>query len=718
MYSLETKVALYQSRNGMRETSIFKTDLGPPLNLITLATIFCVSINSPQLGAQQLPDSAISIDSLTVTVLRGSDAINQTPYAISIRDQVDLQLGNTGLSLEEALQGLPGVQVQNRYNYAVGERISIRGFGARAGFGVRGIKVIVDGIPATMADGQSTLDHVDIGSLGRAEVLRGPASALYGNGSGGVLSLHTAEAPNVPIQQTVKGIIGSNGLTRMESNTSGTYQNTSYLVNLSRLSYDGFRTNPQSPSDPYGTAARLNLNSNVTREVADGVLKITGNIFDLDAQNPGSLNRSDLDAGIVSARSYNVVQNTYKHARQGQLGMNWTGNLSNMGAEFTAWSLFRNLDNPIPPSIIDLRRKAFGARAVLSNMKNETLGNLMWSVGTDLDYQRDSRKNYGNDSGAKGSLSLDQFETVSAIGFFVQGRSMLNEKLSAIGGARYDYFQFGVTDHLTTDSNGDESGGRNMTSLSPTLGIHADLNNSFSLYANLATSFATPTTTELANRPDGAGGFNTELNPQKGLTAEIGLRRQWSTRVSTEFNAYRTSMRDELVPFEDAAQAGRTFYRNAGSSTYQGFESAIQVLATDKVFTRLSHTYIDASFGKFSVDNKIFDGNSIPGTPKRRLDGMVRYTDDDWYGEVRGDYVGSMAVNDSNSESTESYFLWELRGGFSQIQMGNFKLAPFGGISNIFNKTHSAAVAVNAWGGRFYEPGPKRAFYLGLSAQP
>ena len=702
----------------MRETSIFKTDLGPSLDLITLATIFFVGINSLQLGAQQLPDSAISIDSLTVTVLRGSDAINQTPYAISIRDQAELQLGNTGLSLEEALQGLPGVQVQNRYNYAVGERISIRGFGARAGFGVRGIKIIVDGIPATMADGQSTLDHVDIGSLGRAEVLRGPASALYGNGSGGVLSLQTAEAPNVPIQQTVKGIIGSNGLTRMESNTSGTYQKTSYLVNLSRLSYDGFRTNPQSPSDPYGTAARLNLNSNVTREVADGVLKITGNILDLDAQNPGSLNRSDLDAGVVSARGYNVAQNAYKHARQGQLGMNWTGNLSNMGAEFTAWSLFRNLDNPIAPRVIDLRRKAFGARAVLSNMKNETLGNLMWSVGTDLDYQRDSRKNYGNDSGAKGSLSLDQFETVSAVGFFVQGRSMLNEKISAIGGARYDYFQFGVTDHLTTDSNGDESGERNMTSLSPTLGIHADLNNSFSLYANLATSFATPTTTELANRPDGAGGFNTELNPQKGLTAEIGLRRQWSTRVSTEFNVYRTSMRDELVPFEDAAQAGRTFYRNAGSSTYQGFESAIQVVATDKVFTRLSHTYVDASFGEFSVDNKIFDGNSIPGTPKRRLDGMVRYTDDDWYGEIRGDYVGSMAVNDSNSESTASYFLWELRGGFSEIQMGNFKLAPFGGISNIFNKTHSAAVAVNAWGGRFYEPGPKRAFYLGLSAQP
>ena len=702
----------------MRETSIFTTYFGPSVDLALSFMILWVVINGPEVSAQQFPDSVISIDSLTVTVLRGSDAINQTPYAISIRDEEDLQLGNTGLSLEEALQGLPGVQVQNRYNYAVGERISIRGFGARAGFGVRGIKVIVDGIPATMADGQSTLDHIDIGSLGRAEILRGPASALYGNGSGGVLSFHTAEPPNVPIQQVVRGIIGTNGLNRLESNTSGTYQNTSYLLNLSRLNYDGFRTNPQNPTDPYGSAGRLNLNSNITRKVANGVLKITGNILDLDAQNPGSLNRSDLDADVVLARSHNVSQNTYKHARQGQLGINWTGDLSNMGAEFTTWGLFRNLDNPIPPRIIDLRRKAFGARAVLSNLKNETLGNLMWSVGTDLDYQRDTRKNYGNDSGNKGSLSLDQFETVSAIGFFVQGRSMINEKISAIGGARYDYFQFGVTDHITTDANGDESGQRNMTSLSPTLGVHADLNNDFSLYANLATSFATPTTTELANRPDGAGGFNTELNPQKGLTVEIGLRRQWNNQVSTEFSAYRTSMTDELVPFEDAAQAGRTFYRNAGSSAYQGFESAIQVVATDKILTRLSHTYVNATFDKFSVDNEIFDGNSIPGTPKRRLDGMIRYTEGDWYGEIRGDYVGRMAVNDSNSEFAGSYFLWELRGGLSEIQMGNFKLAPFGGISNIFNKTHSAAIAVNAWGGRFYEPGPKRAFYLGLSAQP
>ncbi|MDE0807354.1 MAG: Plug domain-containing protein, partial [Longimicrobiales bacterium] len=148
----------------MREISNSNKHLNASFTLFLLITFVNVGFHDATLTAQQLPDSVISIDSLTVTVLRGSDAINQTPYAISIRDQIDLQRGNTGLSLEEALQGIPGVQVQNRYNYAVGERISIRGFGARAGFGVRGVKVIVDGIPATMADGQSTLDHVDIGS--------------------------------------------------------------------------------------------------------------------------------------------------------------------------------------------------------------------------------------------------------------------------------------------------------------------------------------------------------------------------------------------------------------------------------------------------------------------------------------------------------------------------------------------------------------------------
>ena len=163
--------------------------------LILAITLFSGIINI--IFAQEYPDSVVPLDSVVVTITRGTDAIGHIPFAVSVQGQRNLQLGNTGFSLEEALQGIPGVQVQNRYNYTVGERISIRGLGARAQFGVRGIKIFVDGIPATLADGQSTLDHLDIGSLGRAEIIRGPASAIYGNGGGGVISFESVQPPGV-----------------------------------------------------------------------------------------------------------------------------------------------------------------------------------------------------------------------------------------------------------------------------------------------------------------------------------------------------------------------------------------------------------------------------------------------------------------------------------------------------------------------------------------
>ena len=312
------------------------------------------------LPAQEPPDSVVPLDSVVVTVTRGSHGLGRTPFAVSVQGQRNLQLGNTGFSLEEALQGLPGVQVQNRYNYTVGERISIRGFGARAQFGVRGLKVLVDGIPATLADGQSTLDHLDIGSLGRAEIMRGPASAMYGNGGGGVLSFETAQPPDVPIRQEAKGVFGDNGLVRLQSTTSGTANGISYLVNVAHLSYDGFRTHPADPSELFGGADRLNVNAQMRTDLAGGLLRVTGNFFDLDGENAGQLNRADLEAGSLAARGRNVEQGTRKDVHQGQLGVAWSGPLGGVNARFSGWGLFRNLDNPIPPRVIDLERTAWG----------------------------------------------------------------------------------------------------------------------------------------------------------------------------------------------------------------------------------------------------------------------------------------------------------------------------------------------------------------------
>ena len=668
------------------------------------------------LPAQEPPDSVVPLDSVVVTVTRGSHGLGRTPFAVSVQSRRNLQLGNTGFSLEEALQGLPGVQVQNRYNYTVGERISIRGFGARAQFGVRGLKVLVDGIPATLADGQSTLDHLDIGSLGRAEIMRGPASAMYGNGGGGVLSFETAQPPDVPIRQEAKGVFGDNGLVRLQSTTSGTVNGTSYLVNVAHLSYDGFRTHPDDPSELFGGADRLNVNAQMRTDLAGGSLRVTGNFFDLDGENAGQLNRADLEAGSLAAREFNVRQGTRKDVHQGQLGVAWSGPLGGVNARFSGWGLFRNLDNPIPPRVIDLERTAWGARAAITTQTPGEPGRLTWTAGIDLDFQRDDRQNFENDGGTRGTLTLDQLETVSATGLFVQLRAPLSDRLWAVGGLRYDRFRFEAEDHLITAESPDESGVRTMDALSPTLGLHVEVSPSVTLYGNVATSLDTPSTTELVNRPGGGGGFNPDLDPQRGVSGEVGLRGQLRSRLGYEASVFVTDINDELVPFEDETQPGRTLFRNSGSSKYHGFEGSVRAVLPEGVYAQLTYTFVDATFTDFQVDGEVFDGNDIPGLTRHRLDGFLRVTSGPWFGEIRGDYVGRIVVNDSNSEYARPYALWEVRTGLSEARLGRMEVSPFAGVANLFDKTYAAAVAVNAFGRLYYEPGPGRAFFAGISA--
>ena len=689
---------------------------------------------TPEIAAQEPLDSVIPMDSITVTVLRATDGLGRAPYAVSVQSGRALQLGNTGFSLDEALQGIPGVQIQNRYNYSVGERISIRGFGARSQFGARGIKIFVDGIPATMADGQSTLDHLDIGALGRAEIMRGPSAAMYGNGGVGVLSFQTKAAPEVPVREEATAVFGDNGLMRFQSTTAGTTGRTSYLLNVSHLTYDGFRTvgdpadisavrSENADSSLYGLATRLNINGQVGIEANGGRLVLTANFFDLASESAGGLTRDAIYAdSSLDARGGgfgNIARNARKDLHQGQLGVTWTGPIGNLNAEFVGWGLFRRMDNPIPPRIIDLSRNAFGTRAMVSGGSDSD--RIAWAAGFDLDFQRDDRVESANSGGVRGALQKDQFETVRSAGGFLQASTPLGEYVSAVGALRYNRFNFGVEDRL-----GDLSGDRVMDALSPTVGLVVQASPTLSVFGNFATSLATPTTTELGNTIDGTGGFNPDLDPQTGNTGEIGMRGQSSNRFSYEMSAFLTKLKDELVPFEDSTQAGRTFFRNAGESTYKGLEASVQAVLPKGVFGRLSYTLVDAKFDEFVVDGNVFDGNSVPGVSKHRLEGLVRVSRGSWFGEVRGDYVGRILTNDANGSQTaaEDYTLWDARTGFSGQRLGNIEVAPFVSVTNIFNSVYAAAIAVNAFvapgaplsAGRYFEPGPRRAFSVGMTA--
>lgn len=674
-----------------------------------------VVANLPGSLSAQEPDSSavIPLDEIEVTVLRTPILLGEVPFAVSVLGESALTRGKAGLSIEEALQGLPGVQVQNRYNSAVGERISIRGFGARSQFGVRGVTVLVDGIPATLPDGQSTLDHLDLGTLGRVEALRGPGSSAYGNGAGGVLRFETRRPADQPFRQDFSTIFGSNGMSRLQATANGVSGDREYLLSASRFNYEGFRRNPVADDGSvYGEARRLHLNGQLRSPVAAGELVVTANLANLDGDNPGSINDSLLAVGDRRAHRGNIFQGTNKLVTQGQLGARWTGAAGGGEADISAWGLFRNLDNPIPPAVIDLKRRAAGVRGALRGQAGAS-EQFTWNLGGEYALQRDDRQNHGNDGGERSNLRLDQLENVRTLAFFGQGDLRLGERARLVGGVRYDRLNFSVDDSFL--SNGDDSGDRLMDAISPSVGLHVAAGPSVGLFATVGTSFESPTTTELANDPSGRGGFNPELNPQRSLSVEAGARGVSGNRFAYEFSVFTTSITDALVPIE-VPDIDRTFYANAGSASHQGFEAAFTLAPGGGASLRATYSYTVAVFDDYVARGNDYGGNQIPGLAPHRAEAIASLDQPGWFAELRLTRVSAIPVNDVNTAETDPYQLLDARFELDPVPVGALDVAPVAGVTNIFDTLYTASVVVNAFGRRYNEPGPGRSFYVGLRA--
>ncbi len=666
-----------------------------------------------------LPSDTIPLDPLEVTVLRVLTPLSAAPMAVSVRDEEALRSGRSGTFLEEALQGLPGVQVQNRFNPAVGERVSIRGFGARAQFGVRGVRVVVDGIPATLPDGQSTLEHIDLGSIGRVEALRGPASALFGNASGGVLSFHTAAPAAEPVKAEAEVMAGSHGHRKGQITASGTLGETGYLVSLSQLAWDGYRTDPGSDGqDTYGAADRRGLNARALRPLGGGELSLTLNLMELDAENPGSLPADMRDDDDRPAWGFNIVQGASKEVRQGQAGARWVRQGGGLDWDLSLFAVRREVVNPIPSDIIDLSRQAGGLRLQTGRLESTLWGPFRWYAGVEAELQQDDRLNFGNAQGQKGDLTLDQAERVRSLGLFLQGVLPLPLDGELMAGLRLDRHDFRARDRFPRDgADPSGTGQRSMDALSPSLGAHLPLSDRLDLFASVGTVFETPSTTELANRPDGAGGFNPELDPQRGVSGEVGLRGRLGPTSSWEVTAYRTHLRNELVPFEVPDAPGRTFFRNAGSSRYQGAEITVSMGLWERPLrTDLSYTWTDARFRSFELDGEALDGNRVPGLAPHRGRAAVRWTPELFFAELSATYSHRIPVNDDNSQHAPSHTLAELRGGVRGLDVGSLRLEPWLAVTNLLDRQHITSVTVNAFGGRFYEPGPGRTLQVGVRA--
>ena len=666
-------------------------------------------------AAAQQPDT---LPPVTVSVTRADLPLARLPFAVAVVNGPDAIHGRPTWGLDEALVGVPGVFAANRYNFSLDQRLSIRGFGSRSAFAVRGIKILLDGIPQTLPDGQGQLTHVELGAADRIEVLRGSASALYGNASGGVISIWTDARLPTRRSGEVRVVAGSfdRGLDRTWTKWQGTGRFRvgdagGATLTISRLSYEGARNHSAADLRAMGARLRLPIGSAWS-------LTALADVGDQPrADNPGALNLAELGTNRDTVPPLNLATHAGKDVLQGQAGATLRGRLaSGDEASVTVFGLARDLENPQTFAYIRLNRAAYGTRAVFTRRGGGV------TAGIDVQRQRDDRANFGNVGGAPDTVrALDQLEHVTELGPFVQAVVDVTARTTLTAGLRYDRVTFDVRDRLVGDSSADvkyrdDSGRRVMAALSGSLGATLRASEALTVYASTGSSFETPTTTELANRPDTAGGFNRALSPQHAWTHEVGARgRSWEAAL------YQADVRNALVGFEIPASPGRRFFRNAGSARYRGVElaagTALLPGGWGGLDFRVTWTYSDLRYRHYAFTaggtTHVLDGRRLPGIPRQVLRLALRARPASLRGawtEVETQYASSYAVDDTLSRETSPWWVTNLRVGWDGAHV-----APFVAVQNVFNRKYVGSVVVNAAAGRYYEPAPGRNVLVGLT---
>jgi iron complex outermembrane recepter protein len=676
----------------------------------------------------QVPDTTkpYTLPDVSVSVTRIELPLTKIPLSIQSVDRHQISRARPTWGLDEALVTVPGVFVANRYNFSQDQRISIRGFGARSAFAVRGIKILIDGIPQTLPDGQGQLTNLELGEVDRIEVLRGSASALFGNASGGVISIWTRPPAVESVQGEARFVAGTFG--ERSGRTWNKWQSTTAMrvgsgtaqVTVSRLDYEGERD--------HSAADQRVLNARLRVPIADGwSLTLNTDVGDNPrADNPGSLTLAELQTNRDTVPALNINRNAGKDVTQVQSGATLHRAMTNGGeATVTIFGLTRDLKNPITTTYIDLDRVAYGARTSVTYPL--ALGSRAHRLTTGFDFQRqrDDRENFSylntpGDSAKRGTVrSLNQLEHVTEFGPFVQSALELSPRTTIMAGLRYDWVKFAVHDRLIAGTNPDDSGERLMRALSGSLGIAVNPFRNLTVYGNVGSSFETPTTTELANSPSGAGGFNTGLKPQHALNFELGARGSLDRRLTYSVALFQAEVRDALVPYEIAAP--RFFYRNAGSTRHQGLEIGGNLSVVTGLSLGAAWTYSDYRFREYSFTDTagthLLDGRKLAGIPENWLHLTIRAQPASLAGawaEVQPTYSSGYLVSDVANTRTSPWWSSNIRAGWDG-KAGSMSLAPFIGINNVFNHQYVSSVVINAARGRYYEPAPGRNVYLGIS---
>lgn len=703
--------------------------------LLTPLFLLQPALSYAQSMAPQSSTDSPSEGSLMVIKQRSGLSELDTPAAVSVVSGDDLRNSTAQVNLSESLGSVPGLQIQNRQNYAQDLQLSVRGFGSRSMYGVRGVRVYVDGIPATMPDGQGQTSNIDINSIDKVEVLRGPYSALYGNASGGVVNIDT-QTGSQPTTLTAGTYFGSYGSWRNSVKASGSTGDGShagdvnYTISGSRFTTNGYR-------DHSGTQKNLG-NARLGVRIDDvSTLTLMLNSVSVDANDPGGLTRAEWkDNPRQSPRG--DTYNTRKSLDQTQVGLRYQREMSeNDQLTLTTWHGERHTTqyqsipvavqkNPAyPGGVIVLERKYSGIDTRWKHQ--DQIGSVPFSVIGGLDYEtmterRQGFQNYVIDNGTtelgeKGEQRRNEKNVMWNLDPYLQTSWDLTPKWTLDAGMRYSTVSFDSTDYYVTTGNGDDSGSKRYHKLLPMGSLNYAVTDAWNVYLSAGRGFETPTINELSYRSvDGSQtGLNLGLKPSTSDTVELGSKTRIGYGLLTAA-VFQTNTDNELV-VEDSSN-GRSVYKNAGKTRRQGVEMSFDQQFAENWQMKMAWTYLDATYRNSTCDDSgscTPSGNRLPGVAKNMGYASLAWAPEQgWHAGADVRYMGSIQADDENDAKAPSYTVVGLSTGY-KFGWDKWSLDLFSRVDNLFDKAYVGSVIVNEGNGRYYEPAPGRNYGVGAS---
>ncbi|MCG9238501.1 TonB-dependent receptor family protein [Acinetobacter baumannii] len=695
------------------------------LHYCILMSMGCIS--SPLVWAEDLNSDVAKLPTLHVEATRTDTGYLQTPASV-FRIEAPQVDSSSQVNLTEVVKGIPSLQIRNRENYAQDLQLSMRGFGARSTFGVRGIRLYVDGIPATMPDGQGQTSNIDLSSLDHVEVLTGPFSSLYGNSSGGTILTSTKEGQGKDsIELSYSG--GSHDKSRaglvLQGGAKGANE-PSYIISSSYFDTDGYRE--------HSGAEKVLNNAKLSWNLDDGSkINWVTNYVKINADDPGGLTRADWQNNPKQVVQNVLDYNARKEIEQTQTGLTWSKQINDqhelyamtyMGQrQVTQYQSIPDTvqKNPNTPyqagGVIDFKRNYYGADFRWTG--KELLPNTTLSIGVALDAMKEDRQGYQNfndtgDKGVKGALRRDEDNTLWNIDPYVQASWQFLPTWRLDTGVRYSNVHYKSKDYYIVGLNGDNSGKTSYEEVLPSVALSWQITPEVLAYASYAKGFETPTFTEMAYPAQG-GASTLDLKPSTSDTYETGLKSQNQLGDFT-LAVFQTKTKNDIVSAESFG--GRSTFRNADKTLREGVEFAWNKKLWRDLTAIASYTYLDATFdstvpaaGKIS---EIPEGNAIPGIAKNQA-----YVSLAWqpshglYGGVDVQYMDKVYVNDTNSDAAPSYSVTSANIGYAWV-MGDWKVNSFARVDNLFDKKYAGSVIVNDGNSRYFEPADGRNWSAGL----